>query len=197
VNVQCLRIFCYAVPRNNLFTLLTWKHHALFRTAAGVISAFLSCFLSPHSSYALFRIFISESDCTPLQCFYKGCIQSNQQLALSLLMHSIHCGSAVFPYQALEIRQAQETVIPDVMVEWLALLLRIREVPGSNLGPETDYPDWGFSWFSSVFPGKCRDSTLNYATTASFHILFNSLFTIILSFDAVQSELLKASLNKP
>jgi hypothetical protein len=26
-------------------------------------------------------------------------------------------------------------------VEWLALLLHIREVPGSNLGPETDYPD--------------------------------------------------------
>jgi hypothetical protein len=25
--------------------------------------------------------------------------------------------------------------------EWLALLLRIWEVPGSNLGPETGYPD--------------------------------------------------------
>jgi hypothetical protein len=30
------------------------------------------------------------------------------------------------------------------VVEWLALLLCIREVPGSNLGPETGYPDWGF-----------------------------------------------------
>jgi hypothetical protein len=29
------------------------------------------------------------------------------------------------------------------VVEWLALLLLIREVPGSNLGPETDYPDSG------------------------------------------------------
>jgi hypothetical protein len=27
---------------------------------------------------------------------------------------------------------------PNVMVEWLTLLLRIREVPGSNLGPA----DW-------------------------------------------------------
>jgi hypothetical protein len=28
-----------------------------------------------------------------------------------------------------------------VVIEWLALLLRIREVPGSNLGPESGYPD--------------------------------------------------------
>jgi hypothetical protein len=31
-----------------------------------------------------------------------------------------------------------------VEVEWLALLLRILEVPGPNLGPETDYPNRGF-----------------------------------------------------
>jgi hypothetical protein len=43
-------------------------------------------------------------------CFYEGCIQSNQQLALSRLMHSINCSSAVFPYQALEMRPAQETL---------------------------------------------------------------------------------------
>jgi hypothetical protein len=36
--------------------------------------------------------------------------------------------------------------------EWLALLLRIREVSGSNLSPETSYLDWGFSYFSSVPP---------------------------------------------
>jgi hypothetical protein len=52
---------------------------------------------------------MSERDSNPLQCFYKGCIQSNQQLALSRLMHSIHCGYAIFPYQALEGRPAQET----------------------------------------------------------------------------------------
>jgi hypothetical protein len=49
---------------------------------------------------------------------------------------------------------------PNVVVEWLALLLRIREVPRSNLGPETGYPNWGFSWFSSVPPGECRDRSL-------------------------------------
>jgi hypothetical protein len=30
---------------------------------------------------------------------------------------------------------------PHVAVEWLALLLRIRKVPGSNLGPEIGCPD--------------------------------------------------------
>jgi hypothetical protein len=35
--------------------------------------------------------------------------------------------------------------------EWLALLPYIREVQGSNIDPDTDYPDWGISW-SSSFP---------------------------------------------
>jgi hypothetical protein len=49
---------------------------------------------------------------------------------------------------------------PNVVVEWFTRLLRIREVPGLNLGPETDYPVWSFSLFSSVPPGECRSSTL-------------------------------------
>jgi hypothetical protein len=40
------------------------------------------------------------------------------------------------------------------MVEWLTLLINVREVP------ETGYRDWGFPWVSSVSPGKCWDSTL-------------------------------------
>jgi hypothetical protein len=31
--------------------------------------------------------------------------------------------------------------LPNVAVQWLTLLLRMREVSGSNLGPETGYPD--------------------------------------------------------
>jgi hypothetical protein len=30
------------------------------------------------------------------------------------------------------------------------LLLHIRVITASNLSPETDYPDWNISWFSSV-----------------------------------------------
>jgi hypothetical protein len=37
----------------------------------------------------------------------------------------------------------------------------IREVPGSNLSPETGYPDRSFLWCSSVSLGKCRDSALH------------------------------------
>jgi hypothetical protein len=32
------------------------------------------------------------------------------------------------------------------------VLACIPEVPGFNLGRFTGYPDWGFSWFSSVIP---------------------------------------------
>jgi hypothetical protein len=31
--------------------------------------------------------------------------------------------------------------VVNVVVEWLALLIRIREVPGSDLSPESGYPD--------------------------------------------------------
>jgi hypothetical protein len=33
------------------------------------------------------------------------------------------------------------TAAPNVMIEWLALLLCIREVPGSYLGPDTGNPN--------------------------------------------------------
>jgi hypothetical protein len=39
-------------------------------------------------------------------------------------------------------------------------LLHISEGPGSNLRPETGYPDWWFSCLSSVPPGRCQDITL-------------------------------------
>jgi hypothetical protein len=34
--------------------------------------------------------------------------------------------------------------------------VRIWEIPGSNLCPETGYPDWGFSWFSSALYANAR-----------------------------------------
>jgi hypothetical protein len=38
-------------------------------------------------------------------------------------------------------------MICDVMVEWLTLLLRNREVPVSNLNPEIGYPELTFCGF--------------------------------------------------
>jgi hypothetical protein len=37
---------------------------------------------------------------------------------------------------------------------------RIREVQDSNFYSEIGYPNWGFSWFFSVPPSKCRGSTV-------------------------------------
>jgi hypothetical protein len=34
-----------------------------------------------------------------------------------------------------------KTFSKNVVVEWITLLFRIREVPCSNLGPETGYPE--------------------------------------------------------
>jgi hypothetical protein len=65
---------------------------------------------------------------------------------------------------------------PNLAVNWLALLLRVREVPSSNLLPEAGCLDWGFS---------CRDSTFKWVTTSSFHISAVYYSLIILSFDAV------------
>jgi hypothetical protein len=33
------------------------------------------------------------------------------------------------------------SIKPKVAVEWLAFLLRLRETPDSNLGPEIGYPE--------------------------------------------------------
>jgi hypothetical protein len=88
-------------------------------------------------------------------------------------------------------------VLRNAEAGWLALLLRIHEVPVSNLFPKTGYSDRGLVWFSSIPAEKWRYGTLNYTTTAFFLILYKSLFIIILSFDSIKSELLGASLNKP
>jgi hypothetical protein len=48
----------------------------------------------------------------------------------SRLERSNHCVDFFLP-----------TILPKVVVEWLTLLIRIREVPGSYLGPETILTD--------------------------------------------------------
>jgi hypothetical protein len=61
-------------------------------------------------------------------------------------------------YLCTTIYEQSLVITPKVLVQWLTLLLRIRKVPGSNLGPETGYHYLGFSWFYSVLPGEWRDS---------------------------------------
>lgn len=40
-------------------------------------------------------------------------------------------------------------------------LLRIQDVSGKNLGPDTGYDKRCFPWFSSVPQGECHDNTSN------------------------------------
>jgi hypothetical protein len=112
IQSECsvLSTFCYAVLHNNRYTLLS-ENVSLYFLLHQVFFVRSSRYFFFTSSYALLYTFISKCDCTSLQCCHKGCMQSNQQLALSRLMHSIYRGSAVFPYQALESRQVKETLI--------------------------------------------------------------------------------------
>jgi hypothetical protein len=88
----------------------TCKCKSLFCATVDILSSFFPFFFFP-SSYALCHTFISECDCFPLQCFYEDCTQSNQELALSQLMQSLHCRSSIFPYDVRERRPAQEAVL--------------------------------------------------------------------------------------
>jgi hypothetical protein len=60
------------------------------------------------------------------------------------------------------------------------------EVPGSKIGAETKYTDWGFL-YSKVTPGKHRNTTGNKTKITSFHIpsihysQINLFFNIIVS----------------
>jgi hypothetical protein len=62
-----------------------------------------------------------------------------------------------------------------IAVEWMALLC-IWHDPGSDTVPKTGCFEETVSLFSTVTPDK-RDTTLDLAAKASFHILSNSFFT--------------------
>jgi hypothetical protein len=53
---------------------------------------------------------------------------------------------------------------------------RIRGVP--KFETLLRYPNWGFSWFPSVSPGKCWDSSSKWATAAYFQNYFRFIVQI-------------------
>jgi hypothetical protein len=61
---------------------------------------------------------------------------------------------------------------PNVVVEWLVFLLRIWEVPGLNLGPETSYSDRGLVCVFSVPPGEYWNSSLELYNDRFLPIFF-------------------------
>jgi hypothetical protein len=84
---------------------------------------------------------------------------------------------------------------PNIVVKWLRLQLCIREVLGSILGP-SDRLSWGSSWFYSVPPDKCLDSTLKLGHDRFLPNPFQSIFH--LAYHSTLHSLVteKASLNK-
>jgi hypothetical protein len=97
VNVQCFKIvLCYAVPHNNRYTILLENislHFALQQVFLSVFFLHPVPYSTPSSPNAIVLHF---------SVFAK---------AVSRLMHSIHCGSTIFPYQVLERKPAQDTLI--------------------------------------------------------------------------------------
>jgi hypothetical protein len=63
-------------------------------------------------------------------------------------------------FEALVLGVRIQESATQVVVYCLTLLLRIHEIPGSNIYPETHYANWGFSWLSSFPPGKFWARTL-------------------------------------
>jgi hypothetical protein len=70
----------------------------------------------------------------------------------------------------------------EAAVTWLALLRRIREIPGSRT--------------LAILTEASSTEPLHYATTTSFHILSISLSTITLSLDATGLQLQQLSVIK-
>jgi hypothetical protein len=55
-------------------------------------------------------------------------------------------------------------------MQWLAFLLRTREIRNSNLSPETGYPDGSFAQFYQANGGITDSYTFWQATTASSYV---------------------------
>jgi hypothetical protein len=113
---------------------------------------------------------------------------NSYKIRWSISAHSIHWyGWSLKPYWCQIITGKTHTIAVFLIIifveinghcdDWLALQLRIQNVPGSVFGPETGYSARRVSCLSSFYSGGCRESTLTYVTAVSFPILCNSLFT--------------------
>jgi hypothetical protein len=74
-------------------------------------------------------------------------------------------------------------IFSTMVVEWFALLLRIWKDPGSNLGPNTNYTDWDFSWFPQSLQAGIVPQIMPLWLPSKSFTIHHSLNT--LSFDAL------------
>jgi hypothetical protein len=110
-------------------------------------------------------------------------------IPLPLLLHfSLHCTSSP---SLRSTSHSPSCYTPNFPLELLPPQHRIVEILGSYLGPQTNYHDWG-PWSPLVSSDKRPECSLNWITTALFHILSISLN--VLPFKAIEPR--TASLNK-
>lgn len=76
-----------------------------------------------------------------------------------------------------EYKSQGEIIFYNKPLKWLLLLLHIRGVTASILGPEINCTDQSSSYLLSAHPGKCLDIILNQATTIPLHIILNNFFS--------------------
>jgi hypothetical protein len=157
-----------------------------------------------YSSYLTFYIFIScRSHINSTLCGMDSWLPFFRKFNfenISLLnITEFSCISSNITESSCILSNIHTITFTKIIVKWLAHLHffffcggRRVQISASKLAVLT-----GFLWASPVPPGICRSSASNYAVTASFHIHSNLLFTKHLSFHAMWSELLTASLNKP
>jgi hypothetical protein len=50
----------------------------------------------------------------------------------------------------------KNNITPNVVAEWLALLLHTSEVPGSNLSKETSYPDYSTQQYVEMLDSESK-----------------------------------------
>jgi hypothetical protein len=105
-----LNLLCYAVPHNNHYALLLENISLYFIL---IHSFFLPFFCSfsfhpmPYFTPSFLDVTVGLLPCS----VFKKAVYNETSNWLLVLVHSIHCGSAVFPHHAFERRPAQETLI--------------------------------------------------------------------------------------
>jgi hypothetical protein len=105
--------------------------------------------------------------CFAAVCYWSGC--STDRTLLGIRNHRV-LGLVLLNQACTWDRK------PNVTVEWWALLLRIREISGSNLGPETSYPDR----FFVVFLRHSRQMPFQYRANAMRWVIHSVLSELTL-----------------
>jgi hypothetical protein len=103
--------------------------------------------------------------------------------------------SITTPHRSIMFLNRQHITSQNSFFLHLGLQICIQEVLASNLGMDTSYPDWGFSWFSSVPTGIYLDNTSIRSQpfpSKSFPTHYSS---VVILTDSILLDIEKASFN--